>query len=449
MITWMQRHKKWLIVTIWVSTIAFVGAGFVGWGSYNYGKSDGAVATVNGNEVPLRDLQNEYSALYSQYAQMFGKSFNQELAKQLKLEEVALQKTIQKHLLLNYARELGLTATDKDLAKQIASINAFYKDGKFDKATYETVLKQNGKSINEFEAQLKQDIVIQKIQKLFDQKLSQNESTNIASLLFSQDKASIQIIDTKNLKVNVSEDEIKKHWEQTKNSYKTPKGYKVEYSKIDTIDGKTEKEMKKIALRQYLKLKKGEEKFAQNEIVYDNATFLPKEDFKKIIDASKGDTLKPILKDKTYYVVKLNQKLQPQTLPYEKVKAQVQASITAKKTNELLEAKAQEVLKNFKGKDIGFVSRDAKKQIEGLTEEESMKFIQELFKSANKSSFVNLGSKAVVYNITESKLLTDPTSEQNQIVKSNVESMKSSSVINGLLSALEKRYEIKSYMGNK
>ena len=43
MITWMQRHKKWLVITIWISTIAFVGAGFVGWGSYEYGKQGGVV----------------------------------------------------------------------------------------------------------------------------------------------------------------------------------------------------------------------------------------------------------------------------------------------------------------------------------------------------------------------------------------------------------------------
>ena len=61
MIEWMQRHKKWLIVTIWISTIAFVGAGFVGWGSYDYGKSDSTVAIVGDKEVPLNDLQSEYS----------------------------------------------------------------------------------------------------------------------------------------------------------------------------------------------------------------------------------------------------------------------------------------------------------------------------------------------------------------------------------------------------
>jgi len=40
MITWMQTHKKWLIITIWIATIAFVGAGFVGWGAYSYGKKE-------------------------------------------------------------------------------------------------------------------------------------------------------------------------------------------------------------------------------------------------------------------------------------------------------------------------------------------------------------------------------------------------------------------------
>ena len=96
MIMWMQRHKKWLIITIWISTIAFVGAGFVGWGSYNYGKSSSVVAKVDDKEIPFTQLQNEYNSLYSQYAQMFGDSFNKELAEQLKLQDAALQRVIQK-----------------------------------------------------------------------------------------------------------------------------------------------------------------------------------------------------------------------------------------------------------------------------------------------------------------------------------------------------------------
>ncbi len=449
MITWMQRHKKWLIITIWVSTIAFVGAGFVGWGSYNYGKSDGAVATVNGNEVPLKDLQNEYSALYSQYAQMFGSSFNQELAKQLKLEDIAFQKTLQKHLLLNYANELGLTATDSEVAKEIAQIKSFYKDGKFDKATYETVLKQNGRTLAEFEAQLKQDMVIQKLQKLFATTLTEKEIDNIGSLLFSEDRVSINIIDTKKLNVTASEDEIKKHWDETKENYKTQKGYAVSYSKIENIENKTKKEMKKIALKEYLQLKKGESKFAKSETVYDNTKFLPNEDFKEIVKASPDTVLKPIYKENNYYVIKVEKKIAPQALPFEEVKKEVSADLIAQKTSKLLEEKAKKALENFEGTDIGYINRGSSKEIAGLTKDESFKFIQELFASQKRSSFINLGSKAVVYNITDTKLLENMSQNGKDIVKNNVENMKNGSVINGLLGALEKRYEIKSYMENK
>ena len=46
MISWMQKHRKYLVITIWISTIAFVGAGFVGWGSFDYGSMSGDVAKV-------------------------------------------------------------------------------------------------------------------------------------------------------------------------------------------------------------------------------------------------------------------------------------------------------------------------------------------------------------------------------------------------------------------
>lgn len=155
MITWMQRHKKWLIITIWISTIAFVGAGFVGWGSYDYGKSDGTIAVVGDKEIPLTDLQNEYSTLYSQYQQMLGGNFNQELAKQFGLEKAALDRIIQKYLILNYAEDLNLVTTDVEVAQELVKINAFFKDGKFDSNTYKSVLKQNRRNATNFEAQLK------------------------------------------------------------------------------------------------------------------------------------------------------------------------------------------------------------------------------------------------------------------------------------------------------
>jgi hypothetical protein len=63
MIEWMQRHKKWLVITIWISTIAFIGAGFVGWGAYDFGKTEGTVIYIHNTlrysaTSSIKNLQN-------------------------------------------------------------------------------------------------------------------------------------------------------------------------------------------------------------------------------------------------------------------------------------------------------------------------------------------------------------------------------------------------------
>ena len=66
MINWMQKHKKSLIPTVWISTIAFVGAGFVGWGAYDLNKSRStSVAKVGDTAISIKEFQNKYSEVYN------------------------------------------------------------------------------------------------------------------------------------------------------------------------------------------------------------------------------------------------------------------------------------------------------------------------------------------------------------------------------------------------
>ena len=448
MITWMQKHKKWLIVTIWISTIAFVGAGFVGWGSYDYGKSNSTVAIVGDKEVPLTDLQNEYSALYSQYQQMFGTSFNKELAQQLKLEDVALQKTIQKYLLMNYASELGLKTTDEEVAKEIVKINSFFKDGKFDKQTYITVLKQNRRTATEFEGQLKQDLLVSKLQKIFNLPLTSNEIGNIGQLLYSQDRVSISIIDTKNINIKPTNTQLKEYWEKVKSDYKSPVGYSVSYTKVDNVDNKTKKEMKRVALKLYLKLKKDEVKFETTETIYNSSSFLSSENFDKVINSNIGDTLKPIYENKNYYVVKLVKKVDPEVLPYNEVKAQIKTAYIEDEKNKILDKKAKNLISNFKGKDIGYISRDKKATIVGLADEETEQLTKKIFNSTKRLDSVKLFDKVVVFKITDSKFIPYDKSNDNSVV-STMGDMKTNLIVSTLLEKLQNKYEVKSFMGTK
>jgi peptidyl-prolyl cis-trans isomerase D len=448
MITWMQRHKKWLVSTIWVSTIAFVGAGFVGWGSYDYGKSDNAVAKVDDTEIPLNDLQSEYSALYSQYSQMFGNNFNQEMAKQFGLEDAAFQKVIQKYLLLNYAQDLGLTVTDDEVAKELLKIEAFKKDGKFDKNTYLSVLKQNRKSAVDFEEQLKKDLLVTKMLKIFSAKPMKQEIENIAKLLFIEDKVSVQVINGENIKVSASKDELKKFYDENKNNYKSPAGYKVAYTIIENQKDKDQKAMKKVALKEYLALKKGESKFTVNDTLYETTQFLSAEDFQTLVKSNPNDILKPFYVNNKYYVFKFVGKEEPKTLAYNEVSTQIKADLLNRKKADLLKDKVAKAKENFKGRDIGYISQDSKPAVQGLEDAEIQQLVQEIFKSTTPVSDITLGSKAVVFKIEDSRFTT-LNKEKVDMIQSTVSNIKNNEISQNLLTQLQNKYEVKSFMGNK
>ncbi len=75
MISWMQRHNKYLVITIWIATIAFIGAGAVGWGSMHFGQRAGSIAKIGDVTVSKLKYQFTYNNFYSEYAQKLGKDF--------------------------------------------------------------------------------------------------------------------------------------------------------------------------------------------------------------------------------------------------------------------------------------------------------------------------------------------------------------------------------------
>jgi len=301
MITWMQKHKKWLVVTIWISTIAFVGAGFVGWGSYSPGKSagsvavvgdrevsleeyqreysnlyaqyqqmmgaqSGSVAVVGDREVSLEEYQREYSNLYAQYQQMMGAQFNQDIARQLNLSDAAYRMTIQKNLILSYGDELGLDITKRDIAQELVNNPAFQSGGKFDKQTYVRVLTQNRTTPVQYEESLKRNLLLQKIEALFQVEPSKTEIKNLNKLLFLEDNVDIKILDLKDIQVSNTEDERKKFWEENKNRYMSMNSYELQMEKISiSADAPSTEEIKSYFDKNKNDLKKADGKLKNLE----------------------------------------------------------------------------------------------------------------------------------------------------------------------------------------
>jgi len=486
MITWMQKHKKWLVITIWISTIAFVGAGFVGWGSYDFGSKGGAVAVVGDRQVSVDEYQREYSSLYDQYSRMFGEQFNQEMADKLKLKDAAYKLVIQKNLILSFADELGLDVTNEEIAKQLVQIPGFIKDGKFDKETYIRVLGQNRTNPTDFEESLKRDILLQKVESLFKVQANKNEIENLNKLLFSEDDISIQILKESDIVITLKDEDIKKYWEANKENYKSQPAYELEFDEVPVVsntftkeeissyyskfrtdykkeDGKIKsleeanadiikalnvKATKKVALKKYLKIKKAQEKLSTKATVFENDLTYSAENSEKIKKAIPGDLIKPFLEGDKYIIVKMVNKVAPKVLSYEDAKEMASKDYEKVEKSITLDKLAKKSLEDFKGQNIGYVARDSFDKLKGLSQDEALSFLNKLFSSDKKQGQISLGEKVVLYKINDTRLASYD-SKKDEAVKTTIDNLINQEMMNNLVKNLENRYEVQSSLNTE
>jgi len=234
MITWMQTHKKWLIITIWIATIAFVGAGFVGWGAYSYGKKEDTVAKVKDTEISVRDVQDIYSQMFNQLNKAMGGKLDEATAKSFGLEKNAFQRALTRAILVQFAKDNGLFITDKEVAEAIVLMPHFQENGKFNKKLYNIFLQQSRLKPKQYENNLRKDLLIQKILMTFSLPASKTTIQTISDAIFMEDKISLQIIH--NSKISVTDDEIQDFWKKTKNNYKSQLSYNIGYFYV-TLNG--------------------------------------------------------------------------------------------------------------------------------------------------------------------------------------------------------------------
>lgn len=481
MITWMQKHKKWLVITIWISTIAFVGAGFVGWGSYDYGKSGGSVAVVGDRKISYDEYQREYSNLYQQYSQIFGEQFNQEMAKQLNFSKAAYEMVVQKNLIMSFGDELGLDVTNEDVAKELVQMPAFIQDGKFDKTTYLKVLGQNRTNAQDFENTIRREVLLQKVEQLFKFNSQENEIKNLSQLLFAEDEIAIKVLNQDDVKVNVDAIKLKEYWETNKSKYMSANAYEIEVSKYEVKslthsaedikrhydkfrndfkkeDGKIKtmaeatkdinlsldkKAAKKIALKKYLKLKKGEEKFDTMMIVSEDKLSYDTSSIEKIKSATPGTVIKPFVDGNTYVTVKLVSMILPKPLSFDDARPLATADYTAELKSAELFTKIKKELENFKGTNIGYVSRTSFNNIAGLEPTEAQDFLTQLFSSSTKKGEISLGRKVVLYEILNSKLASYDASK-NEAVKSTLKQLQEAELKINLVKRLENKFDVQT-----
>ncbi len=485
MITWMQRHKKYLIITVWVSTIAFVGAGFVGWGQYSYGDKAGAVAKVGSVEISMSELQKSYSNLYNQYNKIFQGDFDEEKAKSFGLQSQALKQLTDQALILNLAKSYDLQISNTELLTELKAQEFFFQDGVFNKEIYKKMLSRNNLNMKEYEADLKKQLLIQKTLKLIPVNKNENETNILNTVTKIADKINYKVLDESKIIIDTSDKSLKPYWGKMQQSFMTEVSYNIEFIKQNKVskeyddakinkyyaenrthfkdsDGKilplektktlilaelNAKATKDAALRAYIAYKKGklspDVKKESSTISLSNNPYT-EEALQKISKLSnKLPFMKPVLVNDTYFTFKLI-KINP-SMPktYKEAKKELLPLYIAKEKEIKLLKLAQDSVNTFSGTITDFIlSTDAIK-LKDIPTPQANEFLKQLFTQQNKHGYIKLSNgNIVLYDILEQKLLNKTNNNQEDIIVK----LKTTMFSKGLIKTLQNKYETKIFI---
>jgi len=487
MISWMQKHNKYLVWTIWIATIAFIGAGFVGWGSYSFGSKAGNVAKVGDIEIKQARLNMVYSSLYNQYNNAMQGKLDDKKAKEMGLIQQAFGRIATQAKILNFANDVGIIVSDAEVVKRLENLPSFQKEGVFNREIYDGYLRNQRLKANVFEDTLREELIIQKTIDLLSVEALALEKEAISAAMNVSDKLAYKVLTTSDVdfvldevklkafwelkkenymtaqvydlsvvwtpskETAVTEDELKAHFEANSFNYSNAEGKQLTYDEakvLVTSDLKIKK-TKKSAQRAYISFKKGENTQSEKLTLPINDLKFTNEIWSTIKEKSVGDILKPKVVADSYATVKIENVTLPKVKTFEEAKEKITLLYTAQAKKEALLILAESTLKNFDQNDAiisDFVKLEENVNLESLNNQESLHFLQKLFTSSKEKGMISVLDKVIVYNILEQKL--DPVdANETSFVTETVNKLKQNTFESNLIKMLDKKYPTEVYMG--
>lgn len=441
MITWMQKHRKYLIVTVWISSIAFIAATMVGWGAYNFSSSASNVAKVGDIEISINDFQRQYKDVYNRYNEQYQKVLNQPLdeeqAKKMGLENETLQILIDRALLENFAIDSGIRISNEDISLELQSFDIFRENGQFLRERYEEFLRQSRMRAADFENLIKKDLLIKKVIDSFPSIVTPLEQELFALPNRLEDRISIEIID--NIRLKITDEDLQKYYNENKDNYKKDREFEVEIieTKVEnkeiaeseliayydvnktnyTKDGEIldfnnikdevkkdyqKREAQKDALKTY-------NDFIANKISGAKITISEVDINDEILNAinttKEGGIIKPMFDGDKFVSMKIIRKLPQQTKSFDEVKSILKSDYEKIAKKDAIKKEAESRINVFRGQDIGFVSINQTRQIKNLNEFEVQQLLSKIFTSDSKNGYLLLPNKAILYKITEQRII--------------------------------------------
>lgn len=211
-----------------------------GVGNYLIGGNNNYAAKVNGQEIGRVQYENEVIRERSRLQDELGDRFSELAANQqfmMSKRQEILNQMIDRTLLDQYARSLGLGVSDEQIKKAIFNTAMFQVDDKFDNNRFNAILASNQMTPEIYAQSLRNQLLNQQvINAILGTNFSlQNEVDEIVSLVSQQRVVREATINVNALAVKqaTTDQELNAYYEQHKSQYMTPEQFRVSYIEMD------------------------------------------------------------------------------------------------------------------------------------------------------------------------------------------------------------------------
>jgi peptidyl-prolyl cis-trans isomerase D len=243
--------------------LILVAVTFISWGGYSFFREKKVTYLAKVNEVTIewREYNDAFQNVIKQYREAFGPSFSEKMIEELHLKDKVLDELINKILVLQEAKRLGLSISDEELRGMIESIPSFQANGQFDKRNYERYLRLSRMTPEEFEQTQREMLLLSKAVSLIKMNsgmVSDEEVLN--TYLFENERISLSFMkiipDSFKNQVNSNEIERKDYFQKNQEEFRIPAFIQIQYLLFRPSDFESKITVSADEIKKYYDLRK-------------------------------------------------------------------------------------------------------------------------------------------------------------------------------------------------
>lgn len=228
------RNSRWLGYLI----VGLISVPFALWGVQSYfgGPSASTAAEVNGETIPLQQVQQMAARQRQQLREQLGGRLPEGLGERMFLER-ALSEAINREVLRQATMEAGYRVTDEILRRNIQQQSMFRRDGEFDPALYRELLSRSGLSPQQYEADVRAGYAIQQLQRGIASStfVLEREARETARMMREERKLSLLVHPRAAIESTVEPDDaaVREYYERNLDRFQRPAQIRVDYIELN------------------------------------------------------------------------------------------------------------------------------------------------------------------------------------------------------------------------